>query len=549
MFSLIFKLFVLVQIASIANAHSWVHCVKYEPNSDNDRRYNNDNLCRGVPRQWYKDGGYNSRHELNQEFGADRGFHAQINIDRSGPRCQGTSTIGFDANYGGEQNVVHYTQGETYTLNWPTKNHVAAECLNRFIPDTFLRLNIFKQQDANNMRDPSQDEFDRFPLDTSFGRDPHVNGQIDFKGFQNCPAFCENQDKSLCTGTFDLPADLEPGLYTFQWNWELNANVDQYATCWEAYVDPAPTTAAPETTTNAEPTTTNAEVTTTAPDTTFGVVGDACYTALCGCPTGGYAQSWCDDESAVIPNDYCKQSQSQCEGECGGVWCSLDAPIDPNAPCSVSDLKQDPDNNNFNVVCDYPGGSVPVGEKCSVNPLPSYVGGEVQCIGGTFKYTPATCISCCSRGNFLAPGTEVLNPYQDINVMETQTFDCPDGFDGTYKLLCTRQGQFNRVTLSDGACSVSCLASEAQRNYDMGFDDNGDNSDGLIATLIVIVVVLMVILITYVLYKEKMFCFADKESEIAGSINNTGSKIDFEYTPSSKAKPVGKKRESIERNL
>eukprot|EP00493_Phyllostaurus_siculus_P010165 UN10303 len=76
----------------------------------------------------------------------------------------------------------------------------------------------------------------------------------------------------------------------------------------------------------------------------------------------------------------------------------------------------------------------------------------------------------------------------------------------------------------------------------MGYDDN-DGSDALIATLITIVVVLMVILITYVLYKEEMFCFADKGSAVAGSINNTGSKIDFEYTPSKQ------KRESIERNL
>jgi len=542
--SLIFKFFVLVQLASIADAHSWVHCVKYEPNNQHDREYNNDALCRGVPRQWYKEGGYASRHELGQEFGADRGFHIQVNTDRSGARCQGTifpgRADGFDVNYGGEQNLVHYTQGETYTLNWPTKNHVAAECLNRFIPDTFLRLNIFKQNEdnfPNNLKDPSQDEFDAFTLDTSFGRDPHVNGVIDFKGFQNCPRFCENQDKSLCTGTFNLPDDLEPGLYTFQWNWELNANVDQYATCWEAYVDPKPTT------TVAETTTTNAETTTTVPETTTtGVAGDKCYTAICGCPDGGYDQAWCDDTSALMTNPYCAESQSNCENDCKGNWCSLDGPIDTNAPCRVADLKQDPDTNNFNAQCQYGDGLVPVGGTCNINALPGYVGGSVECIGGQFKYTPATCIDCCERGNFLAPGTESFVAYPDINTADTMSFTCPDGYQGQYSLLCTRQGSVNRVILSDGACSVSCLASEAQRNYDMGYDDNED-SDALIATLITIVVVLMVILITYVLYKEEMLCFAAKDSAVAGSINNTGSKIDFEYTPDKK------KRGSIERNL
>jgi len=313
--------------------------------------------------------------------------------------------------------------------------------------------------------------------------------------------------------------------------------VDQYATCWEAYVDPKPTT------TVAETTTTNAETTTTVPETTTtGVAGDKCYTAICGCPDGGYDQAWCDDTSALMTNPYCGESQANCENDCKGNWCSLDAPIDANAPCRVADLKQDPDTNNFNAQCQYGDGLVPVGGMCNINALQGYVGGSVECIGGTFKYTPATCVDCCERGNFLAPGTESFVAYPDINTADTMSFSCPDGYQGQYSLLCTRQGSVNRVILSDGACSVSCLASEAQRNYDMGYDDNED-SDALIATLITIVVVLMVILITYVLYKEEMLCFAAKDSAVAGSINNTGSKIDFEYTPDKK------KRGSIERNL
>ena len=26
-------------------------------------------------------------------------------------------------------------------------------------------------------------------------------------------------DKALCHGTFTIPSDFTPGLYTFQWNW------------------------------------------------------------------------------------------------------------------------------------------------------------------------------------------------------------------------------------------------------------------------------------------------------------------------------------------
>lgn len=65
----------------------------------------------------------------------------------------------------------------------------------------------------------------------------HVNGEIDYKGFQNCPKFDENNDKALCTVCFDLEADLAPGLYSFQWQWSFNAVTDAYTSCWEAQVE------------------------------------------------------------------------------------------------------------------------------------------------------------------------------------------------------------------------------------------------------------------------------------------------------------------------
>jgi len=58
---------------------------------------------------------------------------------------------------------------------------------------------------------------------------------MDGKGFQNCPAFCENMDKSLCTGSFVVP-ELADGMYTFMWKWEFNEGTTPYVTCFEAYV-------------------------------------------------------------------------------------------------------------------------------------------------------------------------------------------------------------------------------------------------------------------------------------------------------------------------
>jgi len=65
----------------------------------------------------------------------------------------------------------------------------------------------------------------------------HQNGVIDFKGFQRCPNFCANMDKSLCTQCFTVPTGLTAGkVYTFQWYWIFNQGADPYTSCWEAQI-------------------------------------------------------------------------------------------------------------------------------------------------------------------------------------------------------------------------------------------------------------------------------------------------------------------------
>ena len=51
---------------------------------------------------------------------------------------------------------MQYEAGKTYTLAWPPKNHVAAECTNGNIPDAFLRVYM---QPYNGATDPTQEEF------------------------------------------------------------------------------------------------------------------------------------------------------------------------------------------------------------------------------------------------------------------------------------------------------------------------------------------------------------------------------------------------------
>merc|ERR1711953_1358175 len=162
----------------------WLECTKYEGNLENFEK----DKCLGLPRP------LPGNRNVGNTFGADIGM--DFRPQAGGARCQGNAQAGLTANYGAEANLVSYEAGKTYTLAWPPKNHVAASCTNRHIPDTSLDLFIAP---FNGQADPA-----KFTdvVKASFSDKRHVLNKIDFEGFQNCPNFCDDTDKSLCTGTF-----------------------------------------------------------------------------------------------------------------------------------------------------------------------------------------------------------------------------------------------------------------------------------------------------------------------------------------------------------
>jgi len=201
-----------------AYSHSWLHCTNYVGDLETFEPEN----CLGNPRPLA-----GNRNVDDSSFGQDIGMNFQPGANR----CQGTVSNGLAANY--PNGIQTYETGKTYTLAWPPKNHVAAECTNPFIPDALMKLYMAPH---NGATDPDQETFKEMPVPASFSDDPHVNGVIDFKGFQNCPRFCENTDKALCTGTFTIPEGTPEGTYTFQWYWGFNSEADLYSTCYEAAV-------------------------------------------------------------------------------------------------------------------------------------------------------------------------------------------------------------------------------------------------------------------------------------------------------------------------
>lgn len=197
-------------ITGLVSAHSWVHCTDYR----GDTVTYEPDQCYGNPRP------LDGKVPGMTPFGTDTGYNQQPGATK----CH--STEAQHPSYP----MAQYQRGQQITLAWPTKNHVAAECTNVFIPDTALELFVSPYLST------TATTYDWQQVTASFSEDPHVNGQKDFKGFQNCPDFCNNMDKSLCTGTFIVPDDLNDGMYTFQWRWEFNEGTSPYVTCFEAEV-------------------------------------------------------------------------------------------------------------------------------------------------------------------------------------------------------------------------------------------------------------------------------------------------------------------------
>jgi hypothetical protein len=151
---------------------------------------------------------------MQATFGQDTG------LNNEGKTCQ--------CSYGSSSNVpiATYTPGQRICLAFPSKNHVAAKCTSSYIPDNGIVISRSRAGDTS-------DSFNGRTYKHLNG--VHANGQIDHKGFQNCPRFCENMDKALCTLCFDLEADIAPGKYSFKWAWEFNKG-QFYTSCWDAHV-------------------------------------------------------------------------------------------------------------------------------------------------------------------------------------------------------------------------------------------------------------------------------------------------------------------------
>ena len=120
------------------------------------------------------------------------------------------------------------------------KNHGAeVGVTNKYIPDNG---NFIWRGDKNSNTDVKFSDFKKNLVAdlgiSDFGHNvPDSETKIYPKpGFQNAPAFSENTDKSLGTYSFNVPENLEAGVYTFVWEWRFNGPADSYVTCFEVKI-------------------------------------------------------------------------------------------------------------------------------------------------------------------------------------------------------------------------------------------------------------------------------------------------------------------------
>lgn len=208
-FGIIGFAFAAVDLLCPAVSHSWLECTDYRfLKGTKDETVWNKNSCFGHARCGAR--------QASAGFGVDTGFNLH-----SGKGCQ--CSEGPD-NYKGAI-MAKYSPGQLVCLAYPPKTHVAAQCTNPFIPDAGVQITRSALYNEGVVA-----------ASYSHLNGVHETGVVDFKGFQNCPNFCDDIQGALCTMCFQLENTIVPGKYTFHWIWSFNSMEDQYSACWEAEI-------------------------------------------------------------------------------------------------------------------------------------------------------------------------------------------------------------------------------------------------------------------------------------------------------------------------
>ena len=217
----------LINLLFINNtlAHSWVSCTNYQLTNEYPKDTTTNNsympISNSINYEIDKCLGFSRNYQLQYSSDINRGFGYDTGYNFRSEQCK----YSYDSNYySSDIPMAKYTPGSSVCLTYPSKNHVAATCTSKNILDNGMRIYRSVQK--------STDDFSK--------EYNHLNGKhqidtIDYRGFHNCPGFCNNMDKTVCYMCFNLESDIESGIYSFKWVWEYNPG-ELYSTCWDAEI-------------------------------------------------------------------------------------------------------------------------------------------------------------------------------------------------------------------------------------------------------------------------------------------------------------------------
>ncbi|GAB5367838.1 hypothetical protein AAMO2058_001265900 [Amorphochlora amoebiformis] len=263
------SLFVVLALVWRSEAHSWLACVDYDSSTG---------ICRGYARNWFSVmRGFSFSTDRGRDNRPGRNFPEGLVCDARKEARTNPVTAAYDETYP----MAVLQVGQTVRWRWPAKNHATV--------GVQRGVQVFITTDANL----NTDDFIPEPI-----------AQMDFS---NCDPRRPNVDNADCQDTWVVPSNTKPGIHTLMWWWEFNAG-EFYNSCADVYVvaagAPFPTAAPvpPTLQPTPRPTPSGGET-----------VGCCSWSACARCePTG----------------PFCLQSSTNCENNCGGMWC-------PGAPVAA----------------------------------------------------------------------------------------------------------------------------------------------------------------------------------------------------------------------
>jgi len=206
-------------------AHSWVSCTDYQLSNEYPKDITTNSsympISNSINYEIDKCLGFSRNYQLQHSSDINRGFGYDTGYNFRSSECK----YSYESNYySSDIPMAKYNPGSSICLTYPSKNHVAATCTSKHILDNGMKI----YRSIKKSTDDFSKEYN------------HLNGKhqidtIDYRGFHNCPGFCNNMDKTVCYMCFNLESDIESGIYSFKWLWEFNLG-EQYSTCWDAEI-------------------------------------------------------------------------------------------------------------------------------------------------------------------------------------------------------------------------------------------------------------------------------------------------------------------------